>query len=72
ISQCVVALKDTALGFVIAYEDLVRTGQLIYTGYHNILPTAFVIGALYIAMNTALSTLATRMHDRSLTTTNGA
>lgn len=67
ISQCVVALKDTALGFVIAYEDLVRTGQLIYTGYHNILPTAFVIGSLYIAMNTALSTLASRIRNRNRT-----
>jgi glutamate transport system permease protein len=55
ISQCVVALKDTTLGFVIAYEELVRTGQLIYTGYHNILPTTFVISAIYVTMNVILS-----------------
>jgi glutamate transport system permease protein len=65
ISQCVVALKDTALGFVIAYEELVRTGQLIYTGYHNILPTAFVIGTIYISMNIALSRLATWTQNRT-------
>lgn len=47
-----------ALGFVIAYEELVRTGQLIYTGYRKVLPTALVIGIIYVAMNVALARLA--------------
>jgi glutamate transport system permease protein len=58
IAQCVVALKDTALGFIIAYPELLRTGQLIYNGFFNIIPTALVIAAIYVAMNLLLSRLA--------------
>jgi glutamate transport system permease protein len=58
IAQCVVALKDTALGFIIAYPELLRTGQLIYNGYFNIIPTALVVAAIYVAMNLLLSRLA--------------
>jgi glutamate transport system permease protein len=58
IAQCVVALKDTALGFIIAYPELLRTGQLIYNGYFNIIPTALVVATLYVAMNMLLSRLA--------------
>jgi glutamate transport system permease protein len=58
IAQCVVALKDTALGFIIAYPELLRTGQLIYNGFFNIIPTALVVAAIYVAMNLLLSRLA--------------
>jgi glutamate transport system permease protein len=58
IAQCVVALKDTALGFIIAYPELLRTGQLIYNGFFNIIPTALVVAAIYVAMNLFLSRLA--------------
>jgi glutamate transport system permease protein len=58
IAQCVVALKDTALGFIIAYPELLRTGQLIYNGYFNIIPTALVVATLYVAMTMLLSRLA--------------
>ena len=51
VAQCVVALKDTALGFIIAYPELLRTGQLIYNGFFNIIPTAIVVAAIYVAMN---------------------
>ena len=58
VAQCVVALKDTALGFIIAYPELLRTGQLIYNGFFNIIPTAVVVAAIYVAMNLLLSRLA--------------
>jgi glutamate transport system permease protein len=58
VSQCVVALKDTALGFVIGYEELLRQGRLIYNTYGNIVATAIVIAAIYIVVNVLLSTLA--------------
>jgi glutamate transport system permease protein len=64
VSQCVVTLKDTALGFIIAYEELVRTGRLIYEGFNNIVPTAIVIGAIYVALNFALSRLAGHLEAR--------
>ena len=64
VSQCVVALKDTALGFIISYEELLRTGRLIYTNFNNIVPTLFVIAAIYIVMCVALSTLAAYLERR--------
>lgn len=65
ISQCVVALKDTALGFVIAYEELLRQGQLIYNNFFNVVPTIIVVAAIYIAMNSALSALASYLQRRT-------
>jgi glutamate transport system permease protein len=64
VAQCVVALKDTALGFIIAYPELLRTGQLIYNGYFNIIPTAVVVAAIYVAMNLLLSRLAILLERR--------
>ena len=59
-----VALKDTALGFIIAYPELLRTGQLIYNGFFNIIPTAIVVAAIYVAMNLLLSRLAIWLERR--------
>jgi len=65
VSQCVVALKDTALGgAIISFPDLVRRGRLIYDFYFNIIPTAVVIAAIYIALNMSLSRLATWLEGR--------
>lgn len=64
VSQCVVALKDTALGFIISYEELLRQGRLIYTNFGNIVPTLFVVAAIYIVMCLALSTLASFLERR--------
>ncbi len=58
ISQCVVALKDTALGFVIGYEDLLRHGKSVFNEYGNIVPTMIVVAAIYIVINTLLTLLA--------------
>ena len=43
-----VALKDTALGFIIASPELLRTGQVI-SGFFNNIPTALVVAAIYMA-----------------------
>ena len=59
-----VALKDTALGFIIAYPELLRTGQLIYNGFGNIIQTAIVVAAIYITMNLLLSRLAIWLERR--------
>jgi glutamate transport system permease protein len=64
ISQCVVVLKDTSLGYIIGYEELIRKGSLIPQKYDNILPTALVLAAMYIVMNYALSKLAVYLESR--------
>lgn len=64
ISQMVVLLKDSALGFIVAYPELLRSGRRIYTNVGNVIPTAMVIAAIYITINLALGALATYLERR--------
>lgn len=60
ISQLVVILKDTSLAAILAlYTELLRRGNLISLNLDNPIQTLFVIGAIFIAINYALSVLAT-------------
>jgi glutamate transport system permease protein len=65
ISQCVVVLKDTSLGYIILYQELVRSGRLIYTSYFNIIPTVIVITVIYVTMNMTLSWFARWLEGRT-------
>jgi glutamate transport system permease protein len=60
ISQCVVALKDTALGLVISSPDVVSVARRIAINpiYDNILVVGLVLAAIFIAINYGLSRLA--------------
>ncbi|WP_040791177.1 amino acid ABC transporter permease [Nocardia paucivorans] len=68
ISQMVVALKDSALGYVITYEEVVRNalqlGGLGVGGEPNIIPALLVAAALVITLNVTLSGVATRVERR--------
>jgi glutamate transport system permease protein len=64
ISQMVVALKDSALGYVIGYVEVVRSGQQLGAFYGNYLPALLVVAAIMIALNSALSALATYVEKR--------
>ncbi len=46
ISQCVVALKDTSLGYLIAAPGLTRVGRSIYIEFANHVPTILVLAVL--------------------------
>jgi glutamate transport system permease protein len=66
VSQMVVLLKDSALGWIIAYEDLLNAGlRLIPANYNNLIPSAIVIATIYIMINLALGYLATWLEKRS-------
>lgn len=58
ISQIVVILKDTSLGFIISYEDTLKIAQQIITILANPIQTYFVIGVIFILVNYSLSKLA--------------
>jgi glutamate transport system permease protein len=64
ISQCVVVLKDTSLGFVVVYPELVRTGRQIATFVGSQLITWMLIALIFIAINSLLSLLATWLERR--------
>ncbi|PRC55340.1 glutamate ABC transporter permease, partial [Mycobacterium sp. ITM-2017-0098] len=64
ISQLVVVLKDTALGYQITFVEMVRQGTVIGSAYGNYIPALIVIAALMIALNFALSLFATWLERR--------
>ena len=62
ISQCVVALKDTALGYAVLAPGLTQVGRFIYANPdndQNQIPTVFVIALIYIVLNLILTAIAT-------------
>lgn len=59
ISQCVVALKDTSLGYAVAAPGLTDVGERIYSQFQNQVPTVLVLALLYIVLNLALTVIAT-------------
>jgi glutamate transport system permease protein len=64
ISQCVVALKDTSLGFVVVYMELLRQGKSIAEFVNNNLITYLLIAVIYITMNSLVSALAVWLERR--------
>jgi len=64
ISQCVVALKDTSLGYYILAPGLTAVGKQIYGEFQNQVQTAFVVASLYIACNLVLTWIATKVQKR--------
>ncbi len=64
ISQSVVALKDTSLGFILPFDELVKTGQKIAIEFGNYLPTGIVLAAMFIVVNYSLSRLAVWVEAR--------
>jgi glutamate transport system permease protein len=64
VSQLVVALKDTALGYQITYVEAVRQGVQAGSAYSNYIPALLVVAAVMIAINFALSHLAVTVENR--------
>jgi len=58
ISQLVVVLKDTSLGFIIGYEEILRVTTQIVQFLHNQIQMYIVVGTIYILINYGLSKLA--------------
>jgi glutamate transport system permease protein len=68
ISQLVVLLKDTALGFLITYPELLYYARFIGSQGsfgRPIVPSMIVAGAIYIAMCLLLTALATYLEKRN-------
>ncbi|MBA2955847.1 ABC transporter permease subunit [Nocardioides sp. MAH-18] len=58
ISQCIVALKDTSLGFYVLAPGLTTVGRSIWIEFGNQLQTALVLSAIYIVCNLILTAVA--------------
>ncbi|MFD9083151.1 amino acid ABC transporter permease [Streptomyces erythrochromogenes] len=65
VSQLVVILKDTALGgALLGFAELLSMNRQIAANYSNTIATMFVIALIYIVVNFALTTLASRLEKR--------
>lgn len=64
ISQLVVVLKDTAIGYQITFVEMVRQGTVVGSSYGNYIPALMVIAALMIALNFSLSMFAVWLERR--------
>jgi len=64
VSELIILLKLTALGYIISYQELLRTGRLITASYNNIIPTATVMLVIYVLLNMAIARFARWMQER--------
>jgi glutamate transport system permease protein len=71
VSQMVVVLKDTAIGYQITFLEMVRQGTQVGSSYGNYVPALIVIALLMISVNFALSAFATWLEGRMRRTSRG-
>ena len=64
ISQLVVLLKDTSLGFVIGFPELLRVGGQLVQVLDNPIQLYVLVALVYIVLNSCLSALASFVESR--------
>jgi glutamate transport system permease protein len=64
VSQLVVVLKDTALGYLIGYAELLRAGQTLASVRGNLLASFIVAAIIFIIINYTLTTIAQWLERR--------
>ena len=64
ISQLVVLLKDTSLGFIIGFSELLRTGGELVQVLNNPIQMYVAVALIFIAINGSLSLLASYLEGR--------
>jgi glutamate transport system permease protein len=67
VGQLVVVLKDTSLGFIIGFEELLRRGQIAIQSLNNPIQMFLIIGLLFIIINFSLSKAAEALERRMST-----
>ena len=66
VSQLVVLVKDTALGYIIAYSELLQLGvNNLSANFGNVVQAAIVAAIIYITVNTALTLFAGWLERRT-------
>lgn len=66
VSQLVVLVKDTALGYIISYSELIQYGvNNVAANFGNVVPAAMVVAVIFILVNSALTALAGWLERRT-------
>ncbi|MFU8947646.1 amino acid ABC transporter permease [Mycetocola zhadangensis] len=61
ITQLVSLVKDTSLGYIVAFTELLYRGQVLSSFNHLLIQTFVVVALIYLVFNGALSSLAARL-----------
>jgi glutamate transport system permease protein len=65
LSQFVSLLKDTTLGYIVAFTELLYRGQLLTSYLHQLIPTYIVITFIYLMVSGSLTAMASRLQKRT-------
>ena len=71
VSQFVIILKDSALGYIIGFAELLRYSRHLGAGYGNIMPALVVAAVIFIVINSILVWLAQVLSRRLSSRTSG-
>ena len=71
LSQFVVIIKDSALGYLIGFYELLQYSRQLGSGYSNILQTLVVAALIFIVINFILTWLASKLAGRLSSRTGG-
>ncbi|MFG2007040.1 amino acid ABC transporter permease [Spirillospora sp. NPDC048911] len=66
ISQSVGLVKDTSLGFVVSYAELLYSGKVLANYNHLLIQTYLVIALVYLVINATLSKVARSLEERNV------
>ena len=58
-------VKDTTLGYVVSYPDMLQNGRVLITNYDALVSTYFVVAIIYILINYAINQLSVYLARRS-------
>jgi glutamate transport system permease protein len=61
ITQLVMVVKESTLGFIVSFPDFLKAAQIAVQSLHNPLQMYFLVGLVFVAINFALSALASRL-----------
>ncbi|GGK66495.1 amino acid ABC transporter permease [Sphaerisporangium melleum] len=64
VSQSVGLLKDTSLGYVVSYAELLYSGRVLANYNHLLIQTYIVVALVYLVVNASLSKLARGLEAR--------
>jgi glutamate transport system permease protein len=65
VSQSVGLLKDTALGYVVSYLELLQSARVLANFNHLLIQSFLVVALIYLVVNASLSKLARHLEARS-------
>ena len=61
VAQLVIVVKDTTLGYVVTYGELMQNGKVLIANYQALVPVYLVVAVLYCAVNYVISKASQRL-----------